>query len=80
MYTTYILYSKTINRYYTGSTGDVLPERIRRHNSNHSGFTGKTNDWVCVYFEEFSTIQESRSLEKSIKKRGISWFLESKGI
>ncbi len=34
-YSVYILFSKIKNRYYIGYTHDELPERIRRHNSNH---------------------------------------------
>ena len=56
MYFTYILFSKSLNKYYIGSTSDIQ-ERIRKHNSNHKGFTGKTNDWELVYTEKFDSIQ-----------------------
>ncbi|MBL7910664.1 MAG: GIY-YIG nuclease family protein [Bacteroidia bacterium] len=36
----YILFSPSKNKYYVGHTGDDLVERIRKHNSNHKGFTG----------------------------------------
>ncbi|MFN9116147.1 MAG: GIY-YIG nuclease family protein, partial [Bacteroidota bacterium] len=36
-YYTYILYSVQRDRYYIGSTGDHLEERLRRHNTNHKG-------------------------------------------
>ncbi len=49
----YILYSKSFNKYYIGATCENLEERLRKHNSNHSGFTGKTCDWVIVYAETF---------------------------
>ncbi|MEI9810558.1 MAG: GIY-YIG nuclease family protein [Bacteroidota bacterium] len=51
---TYILYSASLDRFYIGSTGDSLVERIRKHNTDHSGFTGKSNDWKLVYQEEFA--------------------------
>ena len=66
MYLTYILFSKSLNKYYIGSTSDIQ-ERIRKHNSNHKGFTGKTNDWELVYTEKFDSIQKARFREKQIK-------------
>jgi putative endonuclease len=41
-YTVYILFSIAKNKYYVGFTGDEIDERLRKHNSNHKGFTGKT--------------------------------------
>jgi putative endonuclease len=67
-YKTYILYSALKDRYYIGSTGDIIEERIRKHNSRHSGFTGKTGDWKLVYLEEFEIISEARKRELQIKK------------
>ncbi|MGY6522384.1 MAG: GIY-YIG nuclease family protein [Mongoliitalea sp.] len=37
----YILYSQTLDKYYLGHTCDILEDRLRRHLSNHKGFTGK---------------------------------------
>ncbi len=51
----YILYSKFLNQYYIGHTSEGLEERLRKHLSNHSGFTGKSKDWIIVYSEEFET-------------------------
>ena len=63
----YILFSKTLNKYYVGATGDLLEERIRKHNSNHKGFTGGTGDWEIRYSEIFETKTESLKREKEIK-------------
>ena len=30
-----------------------MEQRLRRHNSNHKGFTGPVNDWKVVYTEMF---------------------------
>jgi putative endonuclease len=51
----YILFSSNRDKYYIGHTGDYLEERLRKHNSNHKGFTGKINDWKIVYTEVFET-------------------------
>ena len=54
MYTFYILYSKIKSHYYIGFTGDKFEERLRKHNSDHKGFTGKAGDWIIVYSEIFN--------------------------
>jgi len=33
-----------INGYYVGYTCDDLKERLRKHNTNHKGYTGRAND------------------------------------
>jgi putative endonuclease len=38
---------------YIGFTGDEIQERLRKHNSNHQGFTGKVADWKIFYTESF---------------------------
>jgi len=75
---TYILRSKSIGKYYCGSTGD-LENRVRQHND--SGYrASKTTDkipgpWELMWSQEFLTRSEAMSLEKKIKKRGIVRFL-----
>ena len=76
-YYTYILYSKQRDRYYIGSTGDILEERLRRHNSNHRGFTGSANDWIYFYVEEFSSKEEAVKREKEIKLMKSREYIES---
>ncbi|MEY5047553.1 MAG: hypothetical protein RLZZ175_912 [Bacteroidota bacterium] len=56
MYFFYILYSTSIDKYYVGHTSNLV-ERLRKHNSNHKGFTGKASDWEIVYSEQFATIK-----------------------
>ncbi|HMK04247.1 MAG TPA: GIY-YIG nuclease family protein [Ferruginibacter sp.] len=64
----YILFSVSRNSYYVGFTGDDLRERIRKHNSDHKGFTGHVGDWTLMYFEVFNTKAEAMNREKQIKK------------
>ncbi|MBI1780057.1 MAG: GIY-YIG nuclease family protein [Sphingobacteriales bacterium] len=66
-YHVYILYSQSKNKYYIGYTGDSLDERLRKHNSNHKGFTGRTGDWQIVYTEKYLTKQEAYKREREIK-------------
>ena len=67
MWTFYILYSSFLDKYYIGYTGDVLAERLRKHNSNHKGFTGGKGDWRIVYNEPFQTKEEAIKREKQVK-------------
>ena len=51
--TFYILWSVKADKFYIGHTTDAIEERIRRHNSNHKGFTGHFRDWKLVYSESY---------------------------
>jgi putative endonuclease len=66
MYFFYILFSEGLNKYYIGHTAN-LEERIKKHNSNHKGFTGKLSDWKVVYCEEFSSKSLAYAREREIK-------------
>ncbi|CAN5713490.1 hypothetical protein BH11BAC3_BH11BAC3_45850 [soil metagenome] len=66
-YQVYILFSSTLNKYYVGFTGDELNERIRKHNTNHNGFTGGCRDWILMHIETFTLKQDAMKREKQIK-------------
>lgn len=66
-YLVYIIYSQRIDKYYVGYTSQNIGERIRKHNSNHKGFTGKANDWILVYQELFEYKTQALGREKQIK-------------
>ena len=68
MFYTYILYSPSKNRYYIGSTSQ-LQERIKKHNSNHHGFTGGIGDWELRWCEEYPSKEEAGKRERQIKSR-----------
>ena len=76
MYLVYILYSETLNRYYVGMTGDSIEERIRRHNSNHKGFTSKANDWQLKYSESYNSKTSALDREKEIKSMKSRIYIE----
>ena len=67
-FTVYILFSKLKNKYYIGYTGDGIRNRLRKHNTNHQGFTGGKADWEIVYTEIFTIRNEAIAREKQIKK------------
>ena len=62
----YIIYSPTLDKYYTGYSSDISG-RLRRHNSKHSGFTGKASDWKIVYFEKYASKKSAQEREKQVK-------------
>ena len=68
MFYGYILFSKTHEIYYVGSTSMTLEERLRRHLSAHKGFTARAKDWEIVYQESFTNKSLAISREQEIKK------------
>ena len=79
MYTTYILYSKTIKQFYTGQTED-LERRIMEHNRGKTPFMKRGIPWELVYHKAYETRAEAMQDEKRIKKRGAGRFLEEHGV
>ncbi len=67
MFIVYILHSESSDKYYIAHTVDELSERIRKHNSNHKGFTGGIGDWDLVYHEFFGTKTEACMRKRQIK-------------
>jgi putative endonuclease len=74
---TYILFSKSIDHYYVGYTCDELQERLRKHNTNHKGYTGRSNDWEIVYSENFESKTEAYSREREIKGKKSRKYIEN---
>ena len=66
-YYVYILFSAILDKYYIGSSEDVL-NRLEKHLQSHKGFTGKAKDWVLEYTEVFDSKSESLQREQQIKK------------
>ncbi|MBI9038166.1 MAG: GIY-YIG nuclease family protein [Bacteroidales bacterium] len=63
----YILFSHQTDKYYIGHTNN-LSDRLRKHNTNHKGFTGKANDWQIVFLEKFNSKSEAFVRERQVKK------------
>ena len=63
----YILFSHCADKFYIGHTTEPIAERLRKHNSDHEGFTGKYRDWVVVYSENYSTKELAYSREREVK-------------
>ena len=65
-YYLYIIFSEALNKYYIGHTANIQ-ERIRKHNTNHKGFTGKANDWKLAYSEEYMDKSQAYKRERQLK-------------
>ena len=72
----YILHSILLDKFYVGHTCETLAERLRKHLSNHSGFTAKAKDWKLVHYEEFPDKHTAYKKERTVK----SWKSKKKII
>ena len=66
----YILYSKSLNRYYVGYTSDI-EERLKLHNTGYFGgrsYTHLTSDWELYLLIPCNTIKQAIFIESKIKK------------
>jgi putative endonuclease len=68
MASVYILFSKKLDRFYTGSCND-LSYRIEQHFNKdfNKSFTAKTDDWDLFLFVDDLHYTQARSIEKHIK-------------
>ena len=65
----YVLYSGSLDRFYIGSTRGSLEERLRRHLSEHKGYTGKAKDWIVCYSEFYADYKDASSREQTLKRQ-----------
>ena len=79
MYTTYILYSSKIDKFYTGQTMD-LDHRLEEHNRGKTSFSATGMPWQIVFSKVFKSRTDAMKLEKFIKKRGAARFLIDNNI
>src|SRR6056297_1726672 len=75
MYYTYILYSKSLDSYYIGSSKDVY-KRLERHNRGHSKYTKRGIPWEMVYFKEYPSRSEAVKREYQLKKQKSRSYIE----
>ncbi len=74
MFFAYILYSRSIDRYYIGHTSN-LEIRLQNHLFGSTRFTSQTNDWELIYSEEYATKGEAMKREAHIKKMKSRMFI-----
>ncbi len=64
----YILHSIQLDKFYIGATDGDLQERLRKHLSDHKGFTAKAKDWKIVFTEEFPDFGAACKREIEVKR------------
>ncbi|NCT18932.1 MAG: excinuclease ABC subunit C [Flavobacteriaceae bacterium CG_4_8_14_3_um_filter_34_10] len=64
---TYIIYSKSLDRYYIGSTKDVS-QRVEENKFSTQGFTSLAKDWELKYVESLATRSLALKREVQIKR------------
>jgi len=67
----YILYSPSLDKYYTGITTDPVKQRLEKHNSGFYGkrFTSAASDWVIQLEIETIDYAHARRMELYVKSR-----------
>ncbi len=76
MYQTYILYSKSKDRYYIGSTSVGVELRLTRHNEGWTRSTKFGIPWEVNYIKSFDSNTEALKFERFIKKQKSRGFIE----
>jgi len=74
-FSVYIIYSESLDRYYTGSCQD-FGIRLLQHNSGKNKSTKGGIPWVLKYEEKYETNQEVRKREAAIKKMKSRKYIE----
>ncbi|MBK7710229.1 MAG: GIY-YIG nuclease family protein [Bacteroidales bacterium] len=74
MYTVYILYSKSIDRYYVGYT-NALDRRLAEHNRKKGKYTDSGIPWLIVYKEVYQEKKVAMEREKFIKSKKSKSFI-----
>jgi len=75
MYTVYILYSESFDRFYVGYTND-LDRRLSEHNRKKGKFTDSGIPWKLIYIETFEKKKDAMDREKLIKSRKSKSFIK----
>ncbi len=75
-HTVYIIYSESLNKYYTGSCED-LSIRIAQHNAGRNKSTKPGIPWIIKHTEVFNSLKEARAREAQIKKMKSRKYIES---
>ena len=71
----YIMTNKPHGALYIGVTNSLERRRIE-HKTKQSAFTKKYNLHKCVYFEEFSSINDAIKREKQLKNWRRQWKID----
>ena len=78
MASVYILFSKKLDRFYTGSCND-LSYRIEQHLNKDfiRSFTAKTDDWELFFYVDDLQYAQARLIEEHIKKMKSKAYIQN---
>jgi putative endonuclease len=78
MYCVYIIYSRKLNRFYTGTT-DNFKIRLIQHNSKTylNSFTCKGIPWIAYHIIDNLTSKQAYDIERHIKKMKSKKYIEN---
>ena len=65
----YIIYSGSTDKYYIGSTTEIIETRIERHNNGYyqNKYTESVKPWSLYYLIPGETIVQARRIETHVK-------------
>ena len=66
----YVLFSKTLNKFYIGATNDSVEKRLEKHNAHCYGnhrYTAAANDWEVFFALEANDYPHAIRMERKIK-------------
>ena len=76
----YVLYSQSLDRFYTGSTILNLTDRLKKHLSQYYGknkFTSGIDDWTIYLEIPCESIDQARKIELHIKRMKSSRYIRN---
>jgi putative endonuclease len=76
MFYVYIIFSKSLNKYYVGSCQNI-EERLDDHLNSRSKYIKSAKDWVLKYSKIFSSRSEAYQREIQIKKMKSRVYIEN---
>jgi len=76
MFYVYVIKNLLTHKRYTGYTKNIH-QRIKKHNTNHKGYTGQRGEWVLVYSEQYRNKNDALLREKFLKSGKGREFLNS---
>ncbi|MEN2282583.1 GIY-YIG nuclease family protein [Algoriphagus sp. SE2] len=76
----YILFSESLNRFYTGLTTLKVEERLENHlHKKYAGsnFTQKANDWTLFHSIKCKSFSQARNIELHVKRMKSSSYIKN---
>ena len=76
-HTVYILYSKKLDRYYTGETADFQTRMEFHKNSPSHKFTAKADDWTLFLKFQCVSKKQALAIEDHIKRMKSKVYIQN---